>query len=89
MKMLIAEDNNDTAILYKRALEERSHKVIVTNNGQCCLEIYHEELQNIASNTDPSEHIQTFELVVLDYKCQKSTIWKLQKKFELLIPIRR
>src|ERR1051325_2431787 len=71
MKILIAEDDNDTAALYKKALEERGHEVTVTNNGQCCLEIYHQELQNVTLNTNLSEHIQPFDAVVLDYKMPK------------------
>jgi CheY-like chemotaxis protein len=68
MKVLIAEDDKDTATLYKRALEERGHQVVITNNGKGCLDIYHKELQGITLNTDPSKHIQPFDAVVLDYK---------------------
>src|SRR5919197_5987361 len=72
MKVLLAEDDKDTAILYKRTLEERrNHRVTITNNGQGCLEIYHKELQNVTLNTDPSDHIQPFDAVILDYKMPK------------------
>jgi CheY-like chemotaxis protein len=68
MKILLAEDDKDTARLYKRALEERGHQVIITNNGKGCLDVYHKELQDITLNTDPSKHIQPFDAIVLDYK---------------------
>jgi CheY-like chemotaxis protein len=71
MRILLAEDDKDTATLYKRALEERGHQVIITNNGKGCLDVYHKELQNITLNTDPSKHIQPFDAVVLDYKMPK------------------
>jgi CheY-like chemotaxis protein len=71
MKILLAEDDNDTATLYKRALEERGHQVIITNNGKGCLDVYHRELQDITLNTDPSKHIQPFDTVILDYKMPK------------------
>jgi CheY-like chemotaxis protein len=71
MRILLAEDDKDTAALYKRALEERGHQVIITNNGKGCLDVYHKELQNITLNTDPSKHIQPFDAVVLDYKMPK------------------
>ena len=71
MKILLAEDDNDTATLYKRALEERGHQVIITNNGKGCLDVYHKELQDITLNTDPSKHIQPFDAVILDYKMPK------------------
>ncbi len=71
MKILLAEDDIDTATLYKRALEERGHQVVITNNGKGCLDVYHKELQGITLNTDPSKHIQPFDAVVLDYKMPK------------------
>ena len=71
MKILLAEDDIDTATLYKRALEERGHQVVITNNGKGCLDVYHKELQDITLNTDPSKHIQPFDAVVLDYKMPK------------------
>ena len=71
MKILLAEDDIDTATLYKRALEERGHQVIITNNGKGCLDVYHKELQDITLNTDPSKHIQPFDAVILDYKMPK------------------
>jgi CheY-like chemotaxis protein len=66
MKILIAEDDKDTTISYKRALEGRGHQVTITNNGMQCLEVYHKELQNVTSNTDLSEHIQPFDAVILE-----------------------
>ena len=51
MKILLAEDETDVAILYKTMLEDRGHQVTITNNGEECLQVYHEELQNVTSNT--------------------------------------
>ena len=71
MKVLLAEDDKDTATLYNMVLQVRGHQVTITNNGQGCLEIYHKELQNITLNTDPSKHVQPFDAVILDYKMPK------------------
>jgi CheY-like chemotaxis protein len=71
MKVLLAEDDKDTATLYNMALEERGHQVTITNNGQACLEVYHKKLQNVTLNTDPSKHVQPFDAVILDYKMPK------------------
>jgi CheY-like chemotaxis protein len=71
MKILLAEDDRDTATLYKKTLEERGHQVIITSNGKGCLDVYHKELQDITLNTDPSKHIQPFDAVILDYKMPK------------------
>ena len=68
MKLLIAEDEQDTALVYKLALQDRGHQVIITNNGQDCLDVYHLELQHVTLTTDPSKHVQPFDAVILDYK---------------------
>jgi CheY-like chemotaxis protein len=71
MKILLAEDEQDVAKLYKIILEDRGHDVTITNNGEECLDVYHTELQNISLNTNPSMHVQPFDAVVLDYKMPK------------------
>jgi CheY-like chemotaxis protein len=67
MKILIAEDDKDIALSYKRALDRRGHQVFVTDNGEECLVIYHEEFKK-ASESSLTDHIQPFDVVVLDYK---------------------
>jgi hypothetical protein len=37
MRILIAEGDYDTAISYKRELEERKHHLVITDNGEDCL----------------------------------------------------
>src|SRR5919198_1631580 len=71
MKVLIAEDDIDTAASYKMAIEERNHGVVITDNGEDCLKVYQEELQKVSSKTDPTQHIQPFDAVILDYKMPK------------------
>src|SRR5712692_4815991 len=68
MRILIAEDDRDTVVAYKRALEKRGHEVLVTNDGEECLIAYSEELNKVTSEGNVSEHIQPFDTVVLDYK---------------------
>ena len=71
MKLLVAEDHYDTSLLYKMTLEERGHEVRIENNGEDSLKNYQEELQKVNINTDPSEHIQPYDSVILDYKMPK------------------
>lgn len=59
MKILIADDDKDTALSYKRVLEKRGHQVLVANTGEECLIAYHEEFKKVTSEMDATEHIQT------------------------------
>jgi CheY-like chemotaxis protein len=67
--VLIAEDNKDTAMLYKMALEQRHHRVVVAYDGEDCLKTYHEVSQHIRFNTINIS--QPFDAVLLDYKLPK------------------
>ena len=67
-EILLAEDEKDIITTFKMALEVRSHRVIVTDNGQKCLELYHDKLQNIRYLTHASANVQPFDIVILDYK---------------------
>jgi CheY-like chemotaxis protein len=71
MKILIAEDENDIALLYKKTLERRHHEVTITNNGEDCLKIYHEEYQRFMFGTYVIRHILPFDAVILDHKMPK------------------
>lgn len=69
MQILIAEDDNDTATMYKRFLEgRRHHRVIIASGGEECLTIYHETLQNVASRIPTGLQAQPFDVLILDYK---------------------
>jgi CheY-like chemotaxis protein len=89
LKILIAEDCTDTAVMYKHVLEGRGHDVVITNNGECCLKIYHEESQRIALNTDATEHIQPFDVVLLDHKMPKINGMDVAKEILAVNPRQR
>src|ERR687886_1940532 len=89
MKLLIAEDEQDTALVYKLALQDRGHQVTITNNGQDCLDVYHLELQNVTLSTDPSKHIQPFDAVILDYKMPKINGIEVAKEILAVNPHQR
>jgi CheY-like chemotaxis protein len=65
------EADRDTALSYRTALESRNHQVSTTDNGEDCLRIYREEFNKATSTTDPTELIQPFDAVVLDYEMPK------------------
>lgn len=54
MKILIAEDEPDIWKPYKIALEARNHEVVVTENGEECLEIYQQELVDQTKSSSSS-----------------------------------
>lgn len=71
MKLLVGEDHYDTSLLYKMTLEDRGHEVKIENNGEDFLKSYQEEFQKVALYSDPVEHIQPYDTVILDYKMPK------------------
>ena len=89
MRILIAEDDKDTALLFKMALEKRGHIVTTTQNGEDCLKLYHEESQNIRLRTDLSERLQPFDNVVLDYKMPRINGMDVAKEILAVNPHQR
>jgi CheY-like chemotaxis protein len=80
MKILLAEDEQDAARLYKIMLEDRGHRVTTANNGEECLKVYHSELELLNSNSDSSDHIQPFDAVILDYKMPRKDGMEVAKE---------
>jgi CheY-like chemotaxis protein len=89
VKVLIAEDERDTVLLFKMALEKRGHQVITTQNGEDCLKVYHEESQIIRHNTNLSERQQPFDAVVLDYKMPRINGMEVAKEILAVNPHQR
>jgi CheY-like chemotaxis protein len=71
LEILVAEDHPDTARVYKMTLEDRGHWVTMATDGEDCLKIYHEVYQKVILHSNPKEHVQPFDVVLLDYKMPK------------------
>jgi len=73
-RILIADDDADTVLTYKSALEKAGYGVIAVDNGEDCAKAYIEEFQKlrISKAGDPintSTHWNhPFEAVILDYR---------------------
>jgi CheY-like chemotaxis protein len=67
MNVLIAEDEYDIALLYRKALEKRNHHVTITYNGEDCLKTYNEEFQHMRFRTYSTGRTP-FDVVILDHK---------------------
>jgi two-component system cell cycle response regulator CpdR len=65
MKILVAEDEPAILELYKIVLELNNHEVFLTNNGEECLDVFHEHAKQLApSHTSRGP----FDIVLLDYR---------------------
>ncbi|MFQ5941692.1 MAG: response regulator [Nitrososphaerales archaeon] len=84
MKILIAEDDHDTAMQYKAILESRDHHVTITENGEDCLNAYYNEL----SQSDP-KNCSPFDAVVLDYRMPKKDGMEVAKEVITISPRQR
>ncbi len=67
MKVLVAEDEDSIARMYKVALESKNHEVMTVSNGKQCIELYSNELQKTA-NAKKQGWSTPFDAVVLDYR---------------------
>lgn len=70
MKILVAEDNVFTATQYTKALEKNGHQVIVTKDGQECLDVYAGELAKSEFSTLDKN---PFDVVLLDNNMPKKS----------------
>lgn len=70
LNILIAEDNQFTALQYNRILEKFGHKVVITKDGEECIKKYQDEKKKSKSKMiDESP----FDVVVLDQSMPKKT----------------
>lgn len=67
LKILIAEDNQFTASQYERILRKYGHDVVMTRDGQECLEKYRGGLKSEFETLDKDP----FDVVVLDQSMPK------------------
>lgn len=70
--ILIAEDDEDTALAYKVSLQKAGYEVTVVDNGEECAKIYLEKFQNIrllkSNERAVLTYTQPYEAVILDYR---------------------
>ncbi len=91
MKILIAEDNRDIALVYRVALQNRNHHVVITDNGEDCLTVYREELRNFISTMGclgkNKRHV--FDVVILDYRMPRINGIEVAKEIIRINPKQR
>ena len=70
LSILIAEDNEFTALQYNKILEKHGHEVIITKDGEECIQKYEDAKKK---NYDKLKKEGPFDLVVLDQSMPKKT----------------
>jgi CheY-like chemotaxis protein len=75
--------------VFKKILEDRGHEVRIENNGENSLKDYQEVFQQVTLNSDPMEHIQPYDSVVLDYKIPKINAIEVGKEILAVSPSQR
>jgi CheY-like chemotaxis protein len=88
MRLLVAEDLK-AAKAHKSALKRRGHIVTLASNGEDCLKIYNDRLQDVTLHSDPNEHVQPFDAVVLDYEIPKMNGLEIAKEILTVNPHQR
>jgi CheY-like chemotaxis protein len=89
MRILVAEADSGVAKQYKLRLGDRGHIVIVTASGKDCLKTYNEKLQDIKLHSDPIDHVQPFDVVILNHKIPKLKGLEVAKKILAVNPTQR
>jgi CheY-like chemotaxis protein len=89
-KILIAEDDSDIVLLYKHTIEKRHHEVITTEDGQECLNIYHQEYQRaIFGKRYSVAKTLPFDAVILDHKMPTINGMEVAKEILAINPHQR
>jgi CheY-like chemotaxis protein len=60
VRVLVAEDDESVCAMYRAALESRGHHVVISHDGQECVDVYKQAMAK-------SGH-RPFDVVVLDYR---------------------
>lgn len=72
MRILVAEDENDIGSLYCSILVNRGHEVILTSNGEECLNMYRQKLQERQQRYHDDQISSSYpDVVILDYRMPK------------------
>ena len=82
MRILVAEDSESFALLYKNTLEKRGHSVTIARDGNSCVYKYTDAQQNIGKETP-------YDLVILDHQMPRMQGTQVAKEILELNPNQR
>lgn len=89
MKILIAEDEPEIAMQYELALKDRKHDVVVTHDGEQCLEAFYQELEKHEPARNHKMIKPPFDAVILDYRMPKKDGMEVAKEILAIEPKQR
>jgi DNA-binding response OmpR family regulator len=87
LRILIAEDELNIALSYKRVLEQHNHQVLLTPDGEKCLLYYKKKLEQNPQSQNIGR--SPFDAVILDYKMPKKDGMEVAKELLELDPNQR
>jgi CheY-like chemotaxis protein len=92
-RILIAEDDEDTALTYKMALKDAGYEAKIVDNGEECAKIYLEKFQEFrllkSRKTAVHPYDQPFEVVILDYRMPRMDGLQVAKEILTVNPRQR
>jgi CheY-like chemotaxis protein len=92
-RVLIAEDDEDTALTYRIALKDAGYEAKIVDNGEECAKIYLEKFQEFrllkSKKTAVHPYDQPFEVVILDYRMPRMDGLQVAKEILTINPRQR
>src|SRR5918999_973440 len=91
MKILVAEDEEDIRTVYYMTFVERGHEVILTSDGEECLNVYSQDLPELEEDQQHNRKtsLSYFDVVILDYKMPKKDGLQVAKEILEINPKQR
>lgn len=89
MRILIAEDEPNIAMQYELALKHRRHDVVVTHDGEQCLEAFYKELEKHEPAGKQKIMKPPFDAVILDYRMPKKDGMEVAREILAIEPKQR
>ena len=89
LKILVADDDAEIALVYKRVLAAKGHKVTIAHDAETCLKIYSSRLQKVYLSKPAYSHTQPFDTVILDYRMPDRNGLEIAKEILAINPRQR
>lgn len=90
MRILVAEDEKDIGSFYCSILVNRGHEVILTSNGEECLNVYRQKFQERQQRYHDDQISSSYpDVVILDYRMPKKDGMQVAKEILQVNPEQR